>query len=185
MAYTDFLTQQAHLPETCNTPPVAVCQDVAVSANANCEGFVTQAQVDGGCYDPDGDPFTASLSSDGPFLLGNPVDVILTVTDTADASDSCTATVTVVDDTSPTAICVPGVNPSGNEPNADNQDGFFELGGEDNCGIATIHVVDSESGHKFGPFPTGTNFKYIEAPGAKIKQKRGARRSRLEAHGQR
>jgi hypothetical protein len=57
--------------------------------------------VDGGSFDPDGDPFSLSQSPPSPYLVGNTT-VTLTVTDIPfGASDSCTATVTVQDQTSP------------------------------------------------------------------------------------
>jgi hypothetical protein len=89
-----------------NQPPVAICQDVTVGADANCEGNVTGADVDGGSSDPEGDPITFSLDPPGPYPLGT-TSVTLTVTDDSGATDTCTATVTVVDspDTPPTITC--------------------------------------------------------------------------------
>ena len=83
---------------------------------------------------------------------------------------------TWVDTTPPEAFCLPSVNPDGNEPNApgnggqgQNQDGFYGISGEDvvwPVDSLEIFVTDSESGVVFGPFPSGTNIKYIEANGA-------------------
>jgi len=77
--------------EVPNHPPVAVCQDVTVTAGITCEA---NAGVDGGSYDPDGDPITLEQEPPGPYGLGS-TEVVLTVTDNKDASDSCSATVTV------------------------------------------------------------------------------------------
>jgi hypothetical protein len=87
-----------------NQPPVAVCQDVTVVADGTCFGHATPADVDDGSSDPDGDPLTFELSPAGPFPLGDTL-VTLTVTDDGDLSDSCTATVTVVDETPPVMVC--------------------------------------------------------------------------------
>ena len=87
----------------CNDPPVAICQDFLVSAGENCDAMVTTADVDGGSYDPDGDPMTMTLDNYGPFGVGTHT-VTLTVSD-YEYSDICTATITVVDDTPPSAIC--------------------------------------------------------------------------------
>ena len=87
-----------------NQPPVAVCQNVTVSADANCLGTTTASAVGGGSYDPDGDPITLSISPAGPYPLGD-TSVTITVTDDGDLTDSCTATVTVADTTPPAITC--------------------------------------------------------------------------------
>ena len=78
-----------------NQPPVAVCQDVTVMADSNCEGVVLPEDVDNGSSDPDGDPITLSLSPEGPYPMGTTA-VTLTVTDDQGASSACTATVKVL-----------------------------------------------------------------------------------------
>ena len=93
------------IPDECdNQPPVASCQDVVVSPDENCEGVVVAGDVDNGSYDPDDDPIELSVSPPGPYPLGSTT-VTLTVTDDSDASDTCTAIVTVVDDTPPDITC--------------------------------------------------------------------------------
>jgi PKD repeat protein len=82
-----------------NSPPVAVCQDVTVEVGLGC---VADADVDGGSDDPDGDPITITQNPEGPYPLGVTV-VTLTVND-GQASDTCTATVTVEDTTPPVVI---------------------------------------------------------------------------------
>ncbi len=87
-----------------NTPPDAMCQNVTVSADGNCQGAVAPGDVDNGSSDPDGDPITLSLNPTGPYPLGDTV-VTLTVEDDNKTSDTCTATITVVDDTQPQITC--------------------------------------------------------------------------------
>ncbi|MCZ6698240.1 MAG: hypothetical protein O7D94_04840, partial [Planctomycetota bacterium] len=87
-----------------NTPPDAMCQDVTVSADGNCQGAVAPGDVDNGSSDPDGDPITLSLNPSGPYSLGDTM-VTLTVEDDNKSSDTCTATITVVDDTQPQITC--------------------------------------------------------------------------------
>ncbi|MBM3295376.1 MAG: hypothetical protein FJY82_12770 [Candidatus Aminicenantes bacterium] len=80
-----------------NNAPVAICQNVTVSADSSCS---SQASVDNGSYDPDGDPLTITQTPAGPYPLGSTA-VTLTVADDKGASSQCTATVTVVDETPP------------------------------------------------------------------------------------
>ena len=75
--------------------PVAICQDVTVPADKNCQAAVTAEDVDCGSYDPDDDSITLSLDPEGPYAIGVH-EVTLTVTDDGGASATCSATVTVV-----------------------------------------------------------------------------------------
>jgi len=77
----------------------------------------------------------------------------------------------VPDVTPPVAACVEGVNPAGNTPKApgkgQNEDGFYELTAEDLVDPdPEIFVADTDSGFVAGPFPSGTNIKLVQAPGA-------------------
>ena len=82
-----------------NQPPVAQCQNVNVPTDlATCAAVA--ASVDNGSFDPDGDPITLEQTPPGPYDLGDTV-VTLTVADDKDATDECTATVTVVDQEAP------------------------------------------------------------------------------------
>lgn len=83
-----------------NEVPVAICQDIEVAVDENCDASITPADVDDGSYDPDDDPITLSIDPPGPFTLGEHY-VTLTVTDEHEESDSCDALVTVVDSIPP------------------------------------------------------------------------------------
>ena len=97
---TDSLPDSVTITVVTNQPPVALCQNVIVPAEAGtCS--VASVSVNNGSYDPDGDPITLSQSPAGLYGLGDTV-VTLTVTDDSGASDSCTAIVTVIDNTPPT-----------------------------------------------------------------------------------
>jgi hypothetical protein len=85
----------------CNQPPVALCQNVTISAGANC---TADASINNGSSDPDGDQITLTQSPAGPYPKGTTT-VTLTVTDSNMASSSCTATVTVNDTNAPTILC--------------------------------------------------------------------------------
>lgn len=81
--------------------PTAQCQDVSVDAGPTC---TAPASIDDGSFDGDSDPVTLIQDPAGPYALGDTL-VTLTVTDDKGASDTCTATVTVVDVTPPDITC--------------------------------------------------------------------------------
>jgi alpha-tubulin suppressor-like RCC1 family protein len=95
-----------------NQPPVALCQNVTVTAGTKC---VASAAIDNGSYDPDpGDQIVSfTQNPPGPYSLGSTL-VTLTVVDTHGASSSCQATVTVLDVTPPTLTCPAAVTISAN-----------------------------------------------------------------------
>ena len=100
---SDRVTPQGNITNniylaTFNQPPVASCSDVTVDAGAECNA---PASIDNASSDPDDDPITITQDPAGPYGLGDTV-VTLTVTDDSGESDSCTATVTVEDNTCPT-----------------------------------------------------------------------------------
>ena len=82
--------------------PVAICQDVTVIADGNCEGLVTPEQVDNGSYNPAGGGVTLTLAPPGPYPLGN-TEVTLTASNGV-YDDTCEATIAVEDNTPPVLI---------------------------------------------------------------------------------
>lgn len=86
--------------ESCNEPPVALCEDRVVAADANCSACDS---VDAGSYDPDGDDDIFSIEEypTCDYGLGSNT-VTLTITDLAGEYDTCSAEVLVVDTTGPT-----------------------------------------------------------------------------------
>jgi hypothetical protein len=135
-----------------NQPPVAKCANVTVAADATC---TANASVDGGSYDPDGDPITVSQSP-GPYPLGTTV-LTLTVTDSAGASASCTATVTVADETAPAVQCVAANNPGGGTPNS--RAGFYRVSAQEACLTASLRLGSYT-------LADGETIKLTEAPGS-------------------
>lgn len=96
--FVDFSNRRVRRVSLNPRPPVALCRDITVSAGENtCDAF---ASVDGGSFDPDGDAITAVQNPSGPYIPGT-VLVTLTVQDDAGATDTCQATVTVLDTTPP------------------------------------------------------------------------------------
>jgi hypothetical protein len=81
--------------------PVALCQDVTVSAGSACEA---DASIDDGSFDPEGGEVTLSQSPPGPYPIGD-TDVTLTVTSEGELSSECMATVTVTEEVPPEITC--------------------------------------------------------------------------------
>ena len=87
-----------------NAPPVAQCRDVTTNADANCQAFVDVSAVDNGSFDSDGIITNRTLTPPGPYPKGTNA-VTLTVVDDLGATNSCTASIIVVDSTPPTITC--------------------------------------------------------------------------------
>jgi gliding motility-associated-like protein len=88
-----------------NTAPTALCQNVTVALDASGNATVTAAQVDNGSSDACG---IASMTlSQTAFDCSNvgTNNVTLTVTDPSGNVSTCDATVTVVDNIAPSAVC--------------------------------------------------------------------------------
>ncbi|MCH7963353.1 MAG: T9SS type A sorting domain-containing protein [Bacteroidetes bacterium] len=126
-------------------PLVALCQDVTISADANCQANVTAAQVDDGSFDPGGGAISLSLLPLAPYPLGETV-VTLTVSNGSESS-TCTAIITVVDNTAPVLVCnsVPlELRPPDDPPNSqlktiDVSDLFVSV--SDNCSALSVDDV--------------------------------------------
>ncbi len=87
-------------------PPLAVCQDLTVSLDANGQYQLSPNEIDGGSSDACGiDSMALSQTAFDCSHRGNPNTLTLYVWDTAAQLDSCTAQLTVVDDAAPTALC--------------------------------------------------------------------------------
>ena len=127
-----------------NEPPVAVCQDITVQLDANGNGSITAADVDGGSTDNCGiaslavSPSTFDCSDVGANT------VTLTVTDIHGNVATCTATVTVEDNVPPVAVCQNitidlDVNGEASITPAD-----VDGGSTDACGIASLSIDQSD-----------------------------------------
>jgi len=88
-----------------NTDPIAVCQNYTAELDQNGEVIVAASNVDGGSSDDSGS-FTLSLDQN-TFNCSDigTVSVVLTVTDPSGNTDTCTATITVVDNLAPVINC--------------------------------------------------------------------------------
>jgi hypothetical protein len=122
---------------------------------------------------------TTDASGTASFSYSTPVSCSSLGTDSIEAC-VCGICETVYksweDTTLPIASCVPGANPAGNEPAANNQDGFFTVSGSDDVATITqVELIDMGSGYSFGFFDIDTAIKYVQAPGAppKIRESKG------------
>ncbi len=86
-------------------PSTAVCQNIAVQLDPSGAVSVTEAQIDNGSSDncAIASMILSQYDFDCSHVGANLV--TLTVTDTKGLTDACTATVTVEDNVSPTALC--------------------------------------------------------------------------------
>ncbi|NNF01486.1 MAG: HYR domain-containing protein, partial [Bacteroidia bacterium] len=125
---------------SCNQPPTAVCQDLSVDADNNCQGIAAAPDFDDGSSDPDGDPLNFSVSPAGPYSLGV-TNVILTVT-SAGQSDNCSASITVTDNEQPTISCSGDVTVN-NDPSECGATVFYNTTVTDNCPPQSITFTES------------------------------------------
>lgn len=88
-----------------NIAPVAVCKDVTVLLDAGGNANITSSSVNNGSSDACGiDTYVLTQSSFNCGDIGENT-ITLTVTDMNDNSSSCSAVVSVVDNTAPNALC--------------------------------------------------------------------------------
>lgn len=100
--YTDAngctATDEVEVTVFCVDAPIAVCQDLTVPAGMGCEAAVEAIEFNGGSTSPLGLDLKYSVSPAGPYPVGT-TDVILKVTDTNLKFTTCTAKVTVINQT--------------------------------------------------------------------------------------
>ncbi len=150
-------------PQTavCDDPSVTVSWDVASQTVVSGEDAVFVETIAADASAPQGGTVTCTVDFlvDGELLAGFTQSVIVQVPDV----------------TAPLVACEGGTNPHGaTVPPAANQnpDGFYLLTATDNLDPdPEIFVVDSGSGTVFGPYPSGTTIKYVEANGATPNEK--------------
>ncbi|MBK9453072.1 MAG: HYR domain-containing protein [Bacteroidetes bacterium] len=131
------------------TAPTAVCQNVTVALNGSGNATVTATQVNNGSSDACGlQPLTVSPSS---FTCANrgPNTVTLTVRDVNNNQSTCTATVTVIDNTNPTIACPANISVN-NTLNACSAPVTFSVTTTDNCSSSVVSSPASGSTFAMG-----------------------------------
>ncbi len=121
-----------------STRPVAVCQNITVYLDGAGNASVTTADIDGGSSDNCGSPaLSASQTAFTCADLG-PNNVMLTATDGSSNTDNCGVIVTVVDTTSPNAVCQNINVYLDGSGNATIVAADIDGGSTDNCGAPTL-----------------------------------------------
>ncbi|TNF32447.1 MAG: HYR domain-containing protein, partial [Bacteroidetes bacterium] len=120
--------------------PTAICQDVTVQLDQNGAATVLAADVDNGSFDNCGS-VTVSISPNSfDCTVSSPGQVELTVTDAAGNSSTCSATVNLLENTPPTAVCQDATVQLDEFGNASISATDVDGGSFDNCGIADLSV---------------------------------------------
>jgi hypothetical protein len=146
---------------SCTDPSITISWDVASQTVVSGEDAIFVETIAADLAAPQGTTQTCVVEFlvDGELLAGFTQSV----------------TVHIPDVTAPVPSCVGGTNPHGATiPPATNQnpDGFYLLTATDNLDPdPQIFVIDSGSGTVFGPYPSGTTIKYVEANGATPNEK--------------
>ncbi len=130
-----------------NTPPVAQCHNVTINADANCQAAVPASAVDNGSFDSDGTITNRTLSPPGPYSKGTN-QVTLTVVDNLGASNSCNATIVVVDTTPPAVSCPANIVTNAPHGQTGLVVNFPAPVFSDNCTLASTNV-SPQSGSVF------------------------------------
>ncbi len=122
-----------------NSPPEALCLTTPATISLDDSGVATlsPSQLDGGSFDPDGDELSFSLSQES-FDCNHIGDhlVTLSVEDNEGAINTCTATVSVRDDTAPVISCPENKIIACNEPSGPSITGMAFA--TDNCDTAPV-----------------------------------------------
>jgi subtilisin-like proprotein convertase family protein len=127
------------------TPPLAVCQNITVELDPVTGTItITGADLDGGSTDACGiDTYTLDIDTFNCSNVGENT-VVLTVTDVNGNISTCTAIVTVEDNTNPELVCQDFTLELGADGTATLDPNDVIASNTDNCGIGTIAVDITE-----------------------------------------
>lgn len=127
-----------------NTDPVVVCKNITVALDVNGNASITPASVDNGSSDNCGTPnLSINKSSFGCADVGTQ-QVVLTATDASGNTASCTATVTVVDNLQPVALCKNITIQLDANGEASITVNDVDFGSYDNCGSITYSLSQTD-----------------------------------------
>ncbi len=117
-----------------NIPPVASCKAFDLHLDASGNGTLLASDIDDGSSDNCSLNYSLSQSAFTCADLGIQ-NITLTVTDPGGNTDDCTASVTVIDDTPPVAVCQDITVQLDGSGNATILGADIDGGSSDNCGI--------------------------------------------------
>lgn len=128
-----------------NSAPIAACQNITIYTDNTCSAGFTAGDLDGGSTDADGDSLTFVSTLNGPLSPGS-YTATLIVSDPSNEKDSCTATISVADSTSPVLVLQNldvylDANGNGSINPAD-----ADLNSSDNCGLGSFTASTSNFG---------------------------------------
>ncbi|WP_272022877.1 M14 family zinc carboxypeptidase, partial [Olleya namhaensis] len=137
-----------------SSPPTAICQNIDVQLDNTGNASIVASDIDRSSTDDVAiTNYSIDISSFDCSDIGTPVNVTLTVTDADNQTDTCVATVTVLDQVKPEFVNVPNNislscgsnNPTWTNPTA-----------TDNCDTTlTVNRTDSTGLNSGDVFPTG------------------------------
>ncbi len=120
-------------------PPTAVCNDFTLLLDSGGIAVLTESDIDGGSSDYCSD---VTLSIDRTNFdcsdVWEPIPVLLTVEDSSDNFDECTAMVTVQDNAPPIALCHNLTLYLDESGTASTTSEAIDNGSSDNCGLASV-----------------------------------------------
>jgi hypothetical protein len=137
-----------------NLPPVAVCKEVSVSADANCEGTAVASDFNDGSSDPDGDELTFSISPAGPYAIGE-TEVTLTVTDPSGLTSICVTKITVTDDELPVITASSGITQTADAGECGAIVTIVDATATDNCSVGAVTGTRSDGLALTASYPVG------------------------------
>ncbi len=136
----------------CNLPPTAVCQNLTLPADMNCQGIADAIDFDNGSSDPEMETLLYTVAPTGPYPIGTTA-VVLTVTDPFGVSASCNATITITDQLAPTLSCPAPISQNA-DPGQCSKVITYTVSSSDNCpGQMVTQTAGLASG---AMFPIGT-----------------------------
>ncbi len=126
------------------TPPVAICKPITVTLNASGTATITTAHINNGSSDNSGAIVldSLSISTFTSAQAGTTVPVTLTVKDVCGNTSTCTASVTVVDNTPPAISCPAPKTVNYGSSTAPTAAGTGIATATDNCGTPVITSSD-------------------------------------------